>query len=171
MVQALISDVLYTVAHLAWKKGVCRGRAAFDITFQHKTALSLKIRNRSMNFAMLPKYYIGKIRAIYSTVYWQYLLMKAITLVFSTGCSETKLLLRLWLTNANSLYCSLRRAAVWLHQVVRIRNIWTAPQSSLSTGLWNNIRSQVLCGEQMAACEQSRDFDYLSDPGLRRIPC
>jgi len=29
------------VAHLAWKKGVCCGRAAFDITFQHKTTLSL----------------------------------------------------------------------------------------------------------------------------------
>jgi len=29
------------VAHLAWKKGVCRGRAAFDIMFQHKTIVSL----------------------------------------------------------------------------------------------------------------------------------
>jgi len=27
--------VVQAVAHLAWKKWVCRGRAAFDITFQH----------------------------------------------------------------------------------------------------------------------------------------
>jgi len=54
------------VARLAWKKGVCRGRAAFDIAFEHKTTLSLKTRNRPMNFAMLPKYYIGKILPIYS---------------------------------------------------------------------------------------------------------
>jgi len=53
-------------AHLACKKGVCHGRAAFDITFQHKTTLSLKTRNRPMNFAMLPKYYIGKILPMYS---------------------------------------------------------------------------------------------------------
>jgi len=29
------------VVHLAWKKGVCRGRAAFDITLQHITTFSL----------------------------------------------------------------------------------------------------------------------------------
>jgi len=58
---------LYPVAHLAWKKGVCCGRAAFDITFQHKTTLSLTTRNRPMNFAMLTKYYIGKILPIYCT--------------------------------------------------------------------------------------------------------
>jgi len=49
------------VVHLPWKKGVCRGRAAFDIIFQHKTTFSLKTSNRPMNFAMLPKYHIGKI--------------------------------------------------------------------------------------------------------------
>jgi len=27
--------------HLAWKKGVCHGRATFDITFQHKAMFSL----------------------------------------------------------------------------------------------------------------------------------
>ena len=32
-----------TVAHLAWKKEVCRRRAAFDITFQHKTTFSLRL--------------------------------------------------------------------------------------------------------------------------------
>jgi len=53
------------VAHLAWKKGVCCGRAAFDITFQHKSTLSLKTRNRPINFVMLPKYYISKILPIY----------------------------------------------------------------------------------------------------------
>ena len=31
------------MAHLAWKKGVCHGRAAFGITFQHKTTFSLNI--------------------------------------------------------------------------------------------------------------------------------
>jgi len=25
------------VAHLAWKKGACRGSATFHITYQHKT--------------------------------------------------------------------------------------------------------------------------------------
>jgi len=39
-------------AHLAWKKGVCHGRAAFDITFQDKTAFSLKIRNRLIDIAI-----------------------------------------------------------------------------------------------------------------------
>jgi len=57
---------MLAVAHLAWKKGVCRGGAAFDIIFQHKTAFSLKTTNRPMNFAMLPKYHIGKILPIYS---------------------------------------------------------------------------------------------------------
>jgi len=52
------------------KKGVCRRRAALD-TFQHNTTLSLMTRNQPMNFAMLPKYYIGKCRY---TVYQQYLL-------------------------------------------------------------------------------------------------
>jgi len=45
---------MYSGAHLAWKKGVCRGRAAFDITFQHKTTFSLTTRNRPMNFAICP---------------------------------------------------------------------------------------------------------------------
>jgi len=57
---------LGAVAHLAWKTGVCRGRAAFNITFQHKTTLSVKTRNRTMNFAMLSKYYIGKIPTIHN---------------------------------------------------------------------------------------------------------
>jgi len=48
------------------KKGVCRGRAAFHITFQHKTTFSLKTSNRPMNSAMLPKYHIGKIPPICS---------------------------------------------------------------------------------------------------------
>ena len=38
------------------EKGVCRGRAAFDSTFQHKTTFSLKTRNRPMNFAIVPKF-------------------------------------------------------------------------------------------------------------------
>ena len=45
-----------TVAHLAWKKGVCCGSAAFDITFQHKTTFSLETRNRQMNFAIFPNF-------------------------------------------------------------------------------------------------------------------
>jgi len=53
------------VAHLAWKKDLS-WRAAFDITFQHKTTLSLQTRNRLINFAMLSKYYISKILPIYS---------------------------------------------------------------------------------------------------------
>jgi len=39
-------------AHLAWIKGVCHGRAAFDITFQHKITFSLKSGNRPMKFAI-----------------------------------------------------------------------------------------------------------------------
>jgi len=42
----LIFHCRQPVAHLAWKKGVCHGRAAFDITFQQKTTLSFKTRNR-----------------------------------------------------------------------------------------------------------------------------
>jgi len=37
------------VVHLAWKKGVCRGRAAFDITLQDKTTGS-NGRSRSDRF-------------------------------------------------------------------------------------------------------------------------
>jgi len=57
---------LRSVAHLTWKKGVCYGRAAFDITIQHTTALFLKTRNRPMKFAMFPKYHIGKLPQIYN---------------------------------------------------------------------------------------------------------
>jgi len=49
---------LQSVAHLAWKQGACHRRAAFDITFQHKTTVCLKTGNQPMKFAMLPKYYI-----------------------------------------------------------------------------------------------------------------
>jgi len=34
---------LCSVMHLAWKKGVYRGRAAFEISFQHKTLLFLNM--------------------------------------------------------------------------------------------------------------------------------
>jgi len=62
------------------EKGVCRGKAAFDITFQHKTTFSLKTRNRLMNFAMLPKYYIDKFPPIYKIppIYRQYLLINGV---------------------------------------------------------------------------------------------
>jgi len=61
------------VAHLAWKKGVCRGRTAFDISFQLKTTLSLKSTIdqwilwccQSIIWANFCRY----------TVYWQYLLI------------------------------------------------------------------------------------------------
>jgi len=48
------------------EKGDCCGRTAFDINFQRKTTLSLKTRKRPMNFAMLPKYCIGKFGPTYS---------------------------------------------------------------------------------------------------------
>jgi len=54
------------MVHLAWQKEVCQGRAAFDIIFKHEATFSLKTRNRPMNFAMLPKYYISKNPPIYS---------------------------------------------------------------------------------------------------------
>jgi len=54
----------WSVVHLAWKKGVCHRRAAFDIILQH-TTFSLKTRNRPMNFVMMPKYHIGKIPQIH----------------------------------------------------------------------------------------------------------
>jgi len=44
---------MHTVADLAWIKGVCRRRAAFDLTFQHKTTLSLKTGNRPMSLMLL----------------------------------------------------------------------------------------------------------------------
>jgi len=60
----------------------------FDITFQHQTTFSFKTRNRLKNFAKLPKYHISKILPY--TVYRQYLLIKAATLLFFTECSETQ---------------------------------------------------------------------------------
>jgi len=48
------------------EKRVCHGRAAFGITFQHKTTFSRKTRNRPMNFTMVLKYHISKILSIYS---------------------------------------------------------------------------------------------------------
>jgi len=42
-------------AHLSWKKGVCCGKAAFDITLQHKTTFSLRTRNQPLNFAKFQK--------------------------------------------------------------------------------------------------------------------
>jgi len=53
-VQKLITT--HAVVHLAWKKGACCGRAAFDITFQHKTTFSLKTSNQPINFAILPNF-------------------------------------------------------------------------------------------------------------------
>jgi len=47
------------------------------------------------------------------------LLTKAAMLLSCTKCSETKLLLPLWLINANSLPSSSWRTALWLHQEVR----------------------------------------------------
>jgi len=38
------------VAHLALKKGVCHERAAFDITFQHKTIPSLNTLRASVRY-------------------------------------------------------------------------------------------------------------------------
>ena len=59
--------IIGTVARLAWKIGVCRERAAFDLTFQYEIKFSLETRNQPMNFAMLPKYHhIAKISPIYS---------------------------------------------------------------------------------------------------------
>ena len=76
------------VAHQAFKKGVCSGRAAFDVTFQHESMLSIKTRNRPMNFVMLPKYHISKILPIYSIS--TILAHKAAALVFCTEYSETQ---------------------------------------------------------------------------------
>ena len=77
------------MAHLAWEKGkVCRGRAAFDITSQHKTTLSIKARNRPMNLQCCQSIILAKFHGC--TVYWQYLLMKAATLVHFMECSETR---------------------------------------------------------------------------------
>ena len=38
------------------EKRACCEKAAFDITFQHKTTFSLKTRNRPMNFAISSKF-------------------------------------------------------------------------------------------------------------------
>ena len=76
------------MAHLAWEKGVCRGRAAFDITSQHKTTLSIKARNRPMNLQCCQSIKLAKFHGC--TVYWQYLLIKAAMLVFCAECSETQ---------------------------------------------------------------------------------
>jgi len=81
--------------------------------------------NRPMNLAMLQSVTPAKFRRY--TVYRQYLLIKAEALVCCTECSETQVATCFWLINANSLHCSLRRAALRLHQVVR--NVQTTQQS------------------------------------------
>ena len=93
------------------------GRAALHIAFQRKTTLSLKTKNRSVNFAIL--HYIDKIPPIYNI---------AGIFAHKRSVQKPKLLLRLKSINANSLYCSLRLAALRLHRIVR--NIQTTPQSS-----------------------------------------
>jgi len=37
------SNCTQTLAHLAWKKAICHGNAAY-ITFQHKTTFSLRLK-------------------------------------------------------------------------------------------------------------------------------
>ena len=37
------STIIHTMARQAWQKGVCHGRVAFDITFQHKTTFSTRV--------------------------------------------------------------------------------------------------------------------------------
>jgi len=67
------------------EKGVCHGRATFKITFQHKTTISLK--TREINWWILRCHQIiisVKFQPYSYTVYWQYLLIKAATLVFYT---------------------------------------------------------------------------------------
>jgi len=110
MLQLLLGS-LWTVAHLALKKGVCHRRAAFDITFQHKTT----------NAAMLPKYYISKILSTYN--------ISAI-FAYKRVVPKSKLLLHLWLIDANSLYCSSRLAALRLHQHQVVRDIQTTLELS-----------------------------------------
>ena len=65
LLNSVCGVITFSGASSLEKRGLSR-KAAFDITFQHKTTLSLKTRNRPMNFAMLPKYYISKILRIYS---------------------------------------------------------------------------------------------------------
>jgi len=76
-----------SVMDLAWKNGVCQEGQLLMSLFSIKPHFLLNTRNRPMNFAMLPKYESAKL--CQCTVYWQYLLMKAITLVFCTECLET----------------------------------------------------------------------------------
>jgi len=110
---------LYPVAHLAGKKGVCCRRTAFDITFQDKTTLSLTTRNQPTNFAMLRKYYIGKILPIYRTLP---------IFAHQGSVRKPKLLLRLWLViDANSLYCSLR-CTTWA--IFRLHHAFCPPTTS-----------------------------------------
>ena len=77
----------------------CHGRAAFDITFQHKTTFSLgQMKDwKSTEFCKVAK-----------VSYWQNsvsnICSKAAVLVFCTECLETQVATS---SNANSLYCSL----------------------------------------------------------------
>jgi len=74
---------------------------------------------------------------------------------------KPKLLLRLWLINTNSLYCFLWRGSLQLHQVVC--NIQTIAQLSQKTGLWRNIRYQVIAqsADECLACEQIKVANVL----------
>jgi len=120
------------VAQLAWKKWVCRGRAASDTTSQHKSTLSVKTRNQPMNFVML-KYYIGKILPIYSIS--AIFAHKSRYTSFQHSVRKPKLL-RLWWINANSLKAyydaySLRATLQFLFKAV-IFNLQSLPKGIAS---------------------------------------
>ena len=73
------------------------------------------------------------------------------------------------LINANSLYCSLRRAALWLHQVVR--NIQTTRNRPNKPVCEVTFAPRFCVVSRWLPANKSVIFDYLSDPGLHRIPC
>ena len=70
------------------KRGLS-GRAASDITFQHKTTFSLKHWKSTDEICDVAKESYWQNYAYYA-VYQQYFLIKAATLVFCTECSETQ---------------------------------------------------------------------------------
>ena len=114
-----------SVAHLAWKKGsVTEGQLLISL-FSMKLHFLLRLEIYRWTLRCYQSIILAKFCRY--TVYQQYLLIKAATLVLCTECSETRVATSSKI-NANSLYCSLWHAALRLHQVVR--NIQTTPQSS-----------------------------------------
>ena len=156
------------MAHLAWKKGLCHGRAAFLTTFQHEITFSLKTRNRSINFAMLPKYYIGKI-----------LPKHRISAIFAHKSRYTSFLHGVfgnpscffvsdWLRHTRSTLPYDAQPSDCIKQCPIFKPLRNRPNKPVYAV---TFISRYCVISRWLPANKAVIFYYLSDPGLRRIPC